>query len=700
MRKQRFAIIALLVAIVSACCVMFVTACDKTPKHSITWTLAPQVTVKAEGYDAPPAELAEGAEISFTLEFENGYELGTISGAKGNGPYTLTMGARDVEIKVTAIKTIASLEVTNPVNEYYAGQKVDAEKVSVKVNYVVGEAVTVTGDQCSIIYQNGDEFSLGDTKYTVKYGKGSKEITLGKAVVGLVTLNLAGGQLSEAGLAMLPTNRVISEDGDTISWTFTEKFDKAMVIPAPTKTTGDTMFDFLRWSGVEKNTIPEGNAVSVTATATYDVKLVNLTSIQILTEKSGEADVPYLVLEGEFMAASEVYLYLYEGNDKVELKGPTITKQGSSSDFVCKFDLRELVAKNYQGKWMDIKLCAQLGTRIETQEIDINNYEDDFIEGKRSISVVLDEKWVTFEYQYHTPKPGDGITGAPGSVYEGTEKLLKINYNVSDIPAFIFTNTTLEVRNELPYLVVKGEGLAAENKEELVELLTDHIKDMQNFSNWNNIDIKDKQVLTVNNDLTFEITLCIDGITESGYYIMHSKDGNFNPSEYDTSVEISVGGLKYSLSKQDMHNWGWSWTCIKCDNAAYGNDKSVIVEGGKPVFVLNGAAAGKTAEEVKALLTRFDFEPDGDSENKVVIDPSKITVTVENDIYTVKVDISELGVGKYWVHAVGLGSGDNGDVHPDASKPAATVNGKTYQGIDETKDWGVAHLLQVSEAQV
>lgn len=705
MKKQKLALLTFLVAVISVCCLMFGVACNTAPKYAINWNVAPEITVKVTGYDANPKELEEGVEVSFTLEFKQGYELGTISGAKAdsNGVYKFTVGTKEVNIKITAVKTISSLEVTNPVKTYYAGEEVDLTKVSVKVNYATGDNETVTGDKCTIAYKNGSAFSLGDTSYTVRYGKGSKEVTLDGAVVGLVTLNLAGGRFSDADLAKLPAGYAISEDSETISWTFTEAFAEDFAIPSPLKTVEEVEFDFIRWSGnVEKDVITKGTAVSVTATAFYEIKLVKLSSIGLSIENA----VPYLTLIGNFQAATEVYFYLYEGNKPpVELVGPTITKQGTSSAFTCKFDLTELAKKaDYKGKWMDIKLRSKLGDRLETQEIDLNSYDEDFIIGSRSISTAItgvegvNDGWYTFDYQYWTPKAGDEISGAPGTYYLGTENLLKIQFNYSEnLPDYILTGTTLEKRSELPYLVITGKAVALESKAELETALAGYIKDIQNFSSWATLDVEGKLTVTVNDDLTFGITLCIDGIKEEGLFIMHTQDGNFDPSDYDTTAKIKIGTWEYSLTEADPHGWGWAWTCIKCENPALAANKSVILEGGKPLFVLMGAADGKTAEEIKAQLTQFDFENEADSADKTVIAPEKITVTIEGDFYLVKVDISELKLGKYWVHAVGLVDG-NGDVAPNASRPAVTVGEKTYCGIDEKKDWGTAHLLQVAEA--
>lgn len=696
MTKKKTLLLVVLSLVFALCCAVF-AGCGGT-KYKVEWKIDGEATVAVEGETELPKEVKDGTELVFTVTPADGYAIESVKNGTSNviakdGKYTVTV-TKDVTINVKLKKLIESVAVT---------------KNPTKMTYNAGDALDKTGMEVTVTYKNGDKetttaysfspanFSAGDKAFTVSYGGvKSAEVALDATVEGKITLNLAGGHLSNEELAKLPANRVVEDD--IISWTYAEPFAEDFVLPAPTKLVGEIEFPFLRWSGegIENNTIAKDTAVNITATVAYETKIVELTSLQLLTEKDGDVTVPYLVLKGEFKAANEVYLYLYEGNDKVELKGPTITKQANSSDFTCKFDLRELAATGFTGKWMDIKMCTQIGNHLETQEIDLNNYADDFLTGSRSIIVAIDGVWHTFEYQYWTPKKGDGITGAPGTFYEGTENLLKIQYLTSETaPDYYFNVTTLEVRNNLPYVVIKGECLAINDKDAATEALTDYIKDMQNFSNWSGVDIS--QTLTINDDLTFEIAVCIDKINDEGSYIMHAKDGDFNPSNYDVTVEIKVGNWIYSLSKEDRHGWGWAWTCVKVVNAAFEKNKSVIVENNTPYFILMGKADGKTAEEIKATLTQFDFEDETNSSNKTIIAPEKITVTVSEGFYTVKVDISELAIGKYWIHAVGLIDG-NGDVHPDASKPAATANGRTYKGVDDKKDWGIAHLLSVEEA--
>ncbi|MDE6676502.1 MAG: hypothetical protein K2K12_02155 [Clostridia bacterium] len=743
MKKLKVALLACIACMALVGCLVF-TACGNSTKYAIEWKLDDNVTVAAEGYDKLPEKVKEGAELVFTVTPANGYEIQSVSGAKkkSDGTYTVTP-TKDTTITVKVRKGIESVTATlkDETKIYYAGQTIADDDITVSVKYKTNETETITSGY-SIEYEteNAEALTIGDKAVTVRYGSVSDTITLPtyedeEGVVAKITLDLNGGKLTDEEKAVYESKpHYASETKDNktiISWTFNAVPTEAIALPSPILPVGGIEFPFLKWTGtdVEEHAVPAKTAVCVSAVAAYETTLVELASIELVTEEEGDATVPYLVMKGTFKAANEVYLYLYEGNvgkiveDKfvsapATFKGTTVTKATDSNEFALKFNLTDLSnatlpeednyvnnskdknhVTSFVGMWMDIKLCTTIGTQTITQEINLNDYATDFIKGNRSIRLPAGEnKICTYKYEQYSPKAGE-LNKGDNSLYDGTETLLKITYEVGDAADFYLGTITVEERGGKPYLVIPGACELITSKEAAEAALTNYIKDMQRLGDFAGQTIT--QELKVNDDLTFEILIGLENVTSDGNYVMHVNDGkknptsgdsNFNPSAYD-ATPVQIGYYTYTLGKYDT-GWGWSWFGVKVVDERYAHDRSVILEGDVPYFVYMGNAGEKTAEEIKEMLTQFDFENEVGNA-KTIIDESKIIITVEDGIFTVKVDVSELGAGQYWIHAVGLAGGDNGDVHGDGTKPSVTVNGKTYGCIDDNRGTWTAHLLKV-----
>lgn len=715
MKKRRIVLLSFLALVLVVTCALAV-ACDKTEKFNVTWELDDKVdSVSIEGYKfAKTMELEKGTEVSFKITFKTNYEALSVKvGGKtiqpDNGVYTFSV-KQDITVKIDSAKIIKDFSVNfvDANKVYYAGDKIANEDVTITVNYVDGKSDPLTTDRIS--YTKGSVFGLGDTSFKVSYRGYSQEIDLGYEVKGLVILDLSGGFFSAEELAKLPAGFVKVNDS-LYRYEFTAKLTEDIELPQPTYLLDpedeESALYFDRWSGIENSKIPAGLETSLTATALYNNTLVNVTEMKFV-EENGK---PYLVINGEFVAANSAYLFLFEGNNPpVEYAKKTYAESTGGKSFTLKFDLIEFITStpinpdtreeiknsSFLGKWMDIRFCVEYGDKVIHQELFVSDEMTYADLGDDIVGAADDGKFYRFFYETWTPNEGDGIKGVPGATFTGTEKILKLHCEETD--GFVITGVTLAEKESKPYLVISGKALGG-NKEDIEASLAGFIFDMQNYSNWSNVDIDGMQTVTVNDDLTFEITLCLDNIKDEGLYVMHqfNSSTNFDPSNYDRNAKVTVGSRIYTLTEADPHGWGWAWTCIKMEDATYALNKSVILENDTPYFVLMGDAGEKTAEAIKALLTQFDFEDATDSSNKIIIPSEKIFVTVENGIYTVKVDVSELPIGQYWVHAVGLIDG-NGDVHPDASKPAVTADGKTYRGIDKQESWGIAHLLDVAEA--
>lgn len=741
MRKVKFAILTLLVALLSCCCFAFI-ACndggrDEATKYKITWTVNENVTVAVDGYAELPTELADGTEVTFTVTPKPGFAVSSVAPSatvkKDGDKYKFTVN-KDLEIRVNAREIVNSLTVVKPTKmEYYAGDKLDTKGMKVTVNYATNRSEETT-DYIIEYATGGEAFALGDKGFKVTYGGVSEDIAFDKAIVGKVTLDLYGGVLADEDIAKLQgyTGYAYDQTKGIISWTFDKAIEADIALPTPSKTVNGAEFPFIRWSGVTDNKVAKDTVTSVNIVAMYETVLVKIDGLEFtrkqVTETVEGAEktvmVPYLIIDGEFIAATSAYLFLYEGNAEISLKGDTVTKNGDVNEFTLEFDLRKLVDAradwteengtevkdgNFMGKWMDIRFCAELDGRTEIQEIDLNKYAEDFVDVTDNVVAKHGDEFYQFSYRTYTPKAGDGINGIEGATYEGTEKLLKLVYESA--VGVSFTGVTLEVRDrevegedgtktQVPtaYVVIAGEpadpGLTKADVQKAVE---DMYVDIESTS-WNKLAFD--KIITVNDDLTFTVALSLDKAAHDTNYFMHAPKAGNNFAIKVTPGSVKAGDFSYTLSNNVAGDWtnGLVWLYVRNTTLFTAEDNVIIeVDGDKAYIVVGGFAGTNTAEQIKAKLTQFDFEPDGDSANKVLADLNTVTVTVDEATgkYTLKVQIPELKSASYWLHAKGLMSGDNGDLHPNNNLQKTTVGDVTYSYDPQNKDWGTAHLFKV-----
>ncbi|MBP5242303.1 MAG: hypothetical protein J6Z36_01260, partial [Clostridia bacterium] len=217
-------------------------------------------------------------------------------------------------------------------------------------------------------------------------------------------------------------------------------------------------FTFLNWTN-NATSIAANATASATYTANYNAKLLVLTNIYYENVAEGEETVPYLIVEGTFKAAEKAYLFLYEGNRQISLKGTEITGQRDEA-FELKFDLRELTkavaedGSSFQGAWMDIKFRAEFGDIVEEMAIDLNNYADDFADVDQQIvnggysfyfqvyepaNGARDLKAVYGEYKYSYDMTFEnGALKISGVVYDPQlfGKAVKIDLNTAETTAY------------------------------------------------------------------------------------------------------------------------------------------------------------------------------------------------------------------------------------------------------------------------
>ena len=399
-KKKLLWIIVLAVVTVFAVCL---AACgDKATRYSIKWEVSENATVTVEDSDELPSEAKEGSTVSFTVEADKGYEVSAVRvndrtvSADSSGKYNVIIRS-DTTIKVETEDNVESVAVTtNPSTmTYYEGQTLDPEGMVVSVKYA-GSGKTEAVTNYTVVYQNGNAFALGDTSFSVKYlGVESAPVQLTKAVEVLITIDPAGGTLDAGYLSGLQENSElhdVAQDEDGVITFSYSAITSPVELPLFTmwnkgEQTGD--FIFLNWNvslrtgeeNISDTEIAATNLVSRTYTANYIANLVDVTSVSYVLEEN----VPYLVIEGTYKAATQLTLFFHEGNKNITLEGDSFggaeAKRGEA--FKLKFDMRKLAEQkdedgnpiDYLGSWLDIKLVAVMNGIEESQDISTNGVD-------------------------------------------------------------------------------------------------------------------------------------------------------------------------------------------------------------------------------------------------------------------------------------------------------------------------------------
>ncbi len=399
-KKKLLWIIVLAVVTVFAVCL---AACgDKATRYSIKWEVSENATVTVEDSDELPSEAKEGSTVSFTVEADKGYEVSAVRvndrtvSADSSGKYNVIIRS-DTTIKVETEDNVESVTVsTNPSTmTYYEGQTLDPEGMVVSVKYA-GSGKTETVTNYTVVYQNGNAFALGDTFFSVKYlGVESAPVQLEQEVEVLITIDPVGGTLDAGYLSGLQANSElhdVAQDEDGVITFSYSAITSPVELPLFTmwnkgEQTGD--FIFLNWNvslrtgeeNISDTEIAATNLVSRTYTANYIANLVDVTSVSYVLEEN----VPYLVIEGTYKAATQLTLFFHEGNKNITLEGDSFggaeAKRGEA--FKLKFDMRKLAEQkdedgnpiDYLGSWLDIKLVAVMNGIEESQDISTNGVD-------------------------------------------------------------------------------------------------------------------------------------------------------------------------------------------------------------------------------------------------------------------------------------------------------------------------------------
>ena len=187
-----------------------------------------------------------------------------------------------------------------------------------------------------------------------------------------------------------------------------------------------------------------------------------------------------------------------------------------------------------------------------------------------------------------------------------------------------------------------------------------------------------KPIVTVN---ATNFTLAWDiSALPSKAYTMHLGVGtegdapDYKPAEA-FSVDTVIGNKAYNVrcvpGSEDGKDF---WGCVGLTITEAGTPKvevasvELVQEGDKIYYVVNGIYENLTAEQIAAMY--IDLEID-----KVDYAQGKLTVTGENGVFQIKVDVTDFAAGQYWPHIYYLDK--KADVKYDANT-SITANGKTY----------------------
>lgn len=363
--------------------------------YTISWTIPEHAHVRVDEMEELPTTVIEDTAISFTVTVDDGYAIDAVKAnnkrlSLKNNKYSVSI-VRDTDIVIEVSEAVGEIKVaSNPTKlTYIAGEAIDV------TGMVVEATLGVSGKQ-TIPYGGSDGYTVypevfegGETSFEVTYKKVSVTVQLDSVVEYSVKLDANGGEFSASYLAKLDAMNLhnYQHQNGVITFTYYNNLTSAIAMPKKDDVSKEN-YSLVGWS-YTGTSISNATKANVDAKASWQLELVEVSSVSLRKEN----DVPYLVISGTFKAATEVYLYLYEGNAKVELKGDTYTGT-SGQPFEVKFDLRNLSDKgsDYLGKWMDIRFNAKFGETVESMEIYVN--------ATSSVEVDTGEKIMAGDFAY------------------------------------------------------------------------------------------------------------------------------------------------------------------------------------------------------------------------------------------------------------------------------------------------------------
>ncbi len=708
----------LIVGLICVLCLSVLSGCALVDslfgaKYDIEWiTLFEKeecnnAVITVEGYEKLPTKIPAGDEIVVTIEGINGYKVHRVKvnnrklAADENGKYVFAV-TENTEVEITLREKVASVNL--PDMTFYAGEKLDRKAVQAEIVYATGR--TEMTNKYSVIYQSegADAFSLGDTYYTVKVSADRDnlyKVDMKQPVCCKGVINPYGGVIAESYVEALKTNtdieNVTVQDDGSITFTFTKPLTADIALPTVdqiSKGEGDD-FVFQNWSG----SITAGANKSVTATAVYTPKLVTFTGVKLeMREVDGE-EIPCLVVSGTFNAAKSVYLYLNEGNKKLELNGTAVgdenTQRGDSFELL--FDMRKTNDKSLLDSWLDLKIRAEIDGNIETQEINVADYGEDFVDLE---SYILHNgyryefqtyqnflKLETSEYFYHgytmsysLNDKGEVILTISGNIvakYAGNFAKLDIEYDADT------GNKTVETQ----YCVIDKDG----NYTVSMNLFSIPLNHNAYIHFWVVDTIEDDNIIYVGQENNLQNEWCQNTDLDSKYNSVGLiTGGGIRCANADSTQTYFVGKGKWG----GVVIYGKNDTEFSCSR----DSAEIYLENDRVKIAITGSYTGTKAQmEAELALWVCDLQENPNASRGSGWDGNwnayaheMISTVNEDGTFKIIIDVtdiewSEAGLSKqcYTTHLGRPGEGSDGQ-NPDLKltgslgNSVVELNGKTY----------------------
>ena len=731
---------SLTLCILSLVCLALLSGCDIfATGHEITWNVefdkeaSDNASITVEGYKELPSKIPTGEEITVSIEGINGYKVHLVKvnnrKVKPNEDGKYVFSVTDAtEVKITLREKVASVKM--PDMSFFAGESIDRKAVQAEIVYATGR--TEKTNKYSVVYQSeeADSFSLGDTYYSVKVSADREnlyKIDLKETVCCKAVINPHGGVIADGYFSSLETNSEIenltAEDDGSISFTFSKPLTEE--IPMPTadqisKGVGDD-FIFQSWSA----SIPAGTDSSVTVIAVYKSKLLTITSIKLESREIDGENVPYLVVNGTFNAATSAYLYLNEGNKMLELSGPVVggenTQRGDSFELL--FDMRETHDKELYDYWLDVKFRAEVAGYVETQEINLTEYA----EGVVDLTTYIQNNGYRYEFQVYAD-----CLKVETSEYFENNYTMSSSIDESGDAILTIAGTTLNkysgnhVKIDIEYDINDGHSTVETHYCEINELGAYSVA-------LNLCEIP----IGCNAYIHFYI---VDSIEEENIVFVGKENNLLNDwcvnedlnSEYTGIGLITDGGIRCPSDDEAMTyyagkgKWGGIVIFGKDDSVfSYStNSAEIYVEDGRVMISVIGSYRGKKAEmEAEIALWGYDLMENpyaasngasGDG-GWTAHQPTMVTILNDDCSFRLVFDVTDIEwvntheKACYTFHLGRAGTGGGNNANPDLKLTGAlgnstvTENGKVYTivskpGAGSGADfWGCLGLVIVAE---
>ena len=426
---------------------------------SLEWVVSDNANVSLNGYDALPSVGRVNQTLVFSVETKS--ENYVVSNVYQNdvkvfeydGVYSVNL-KEDTKIEVLTEKKIKELKVTKNPDKltYYTDDRFDVTGLEVSVVYQddTTEIVPLNSMEKDGYYFYPIVFTGGEDRVTIYYKDKSVDIMLDAVVELFVSIDPNGGVISSQYLDKLAALKLKNYNVDAngvITFNHSNDLPQDITLPTADEITKEG-YEFVSW-GVDSNVITNTMKKTIKAVASWQLSLVEVNSVSL----SLEDGVPYLLIDGKYNSVDSVYLYLYEGQKKIEVMGDTYTKT-DSNDFHVKFDLRRLSDKGstYAGRWMDIRFNTVINGKTESMEFNVvenENIEVDlsqriftkthsyqFATYENKLKVYFKEGGYEYEISFSSDDQHDYVTFTGRTTEEFAGKTLQLSWWVSKEDVF------------------------------------------------------------------------------------------------------------------------------------------------------------------------------------------------------------------------------------------------------------------------